>query len=54
MGSILDNKQHPDCAAETVSDLRMYAETVSDLRIWNQQFLLATASRAVHVVLSSW
>ena len=36
MGSILDNKQHPDCAAETVSDLRMYAETVSDLRIWNQ------------------
>ena len=36
MGSILDNKQHPDCAAETVSDLRMSAETVSDLRIWNQ------------------
>ena len=36
MGSILDNKQHPDCAAETLSDLRMSAETVSDLRMWNQ------------------
>ena len=36
MGSILDNKQHADYAAETLSDLRMSAETVSDLRMWNQ------------------
>ena len=32
IGSILDNKQHPDCAAETVSDLRMWNQILARYR----------------------